>query len=213
METWSLVILALSLVMKKNKKTNVVKKYWWIVIPGIFLVIMIAGKIYGGMREDRFCQTSHQPTTAPPKELITSEDWLKLGDFDYERGECQMAIQNLDMAIKIDPEYAEAFNNRGFIKKKLGQYSESLLDFDRAIELRPDYPHALMNRGDAYKYLGDRERAIADYERVMTMGKEYVQSEAVCGRRDMVRFDGNILKVTWSGLLKRDDCWKMYFEK
>ena len=38
-------------------------------------------------------------------------------------------------AIKIDPKYAEAYNNRGAAKGKLGQHQEAIADYNKAIKI------------------------------------------------------------------------------
>ena len=45
------------------------------------------------------------------------------------------AIEDLDAAIKIDPDYFAAYNNRGYVRLLQGEYGDALKDFDRAIKL------------------------------------------------------------------------------
>ncbi|MBP9817179.1 tetratricopeptide repeat protein [Candidatus Shapirobacteria bacterium] len=182
----------------------------------ILVGVMVVGKMYGGMKEDKFCVTKHVPTTTKPKDLVTAQDWLYTGDYDFESGNCEQAISDLNMAIGINPKYAEAYNNRGYIKTRLKRYAEALPDFDKAIELRPGYPHALMNRGDLYNYylvVKDKTKAMADYDRVIALGKETIKSEAVCGHRDMATYEGNFVRAIFNAVLRKGECWKLYFEK
>jgi tetratricopeptide (TPR) repeat protein len=139
----------------------------------------------------------HQPVTTAPSDPATSQDYLQLGDYEYERGNCQRAINNYSRALRINPLYPEAYNNRAYVSMRLRNYKEAIDDLDMAIELRPDYPHALMNRGDIrnYYYLINRDIAINDYDRVVAMGKEVVKKEAVCGHRLMASRNGNWLLV------------------
>lgn len=206
--------------MKKKvtpKKGNLVKRYWWFVVVAIILLIVVRGeKTYREMKGDKFCQTKHSPTTMKPLGLVTAQDWLYMGDYDFESGNCLQAINDLNMAIGINPKYAEAYNNRGYVKTRLKRYAEALPDFDKAIELRPDYPHALMNRGDLYNYylaVKDKTKAMMDYDKVMSFGKETIKSEAVCGHRDMATYNGNFVKAIFNAVLRKGECWKMYWER
>ena len=40
-------------------------------------------------------------------------------------------------AIELDPNDADAYNNRANVKGKLGQHEEAIKDFNKAIELEP----------------------------------------------------------------------------
>lgn len=52
----------------------------------------------------------------------------------------QKAIVDYDEAIRLKPEFPEAYNNRGVAKRDLGQYQEAIADYDKAIELKPEFP-------------------------------------------------------------------------
>ena len=52
-----------------------------------------------------------------------------------------------DEAIRLNPDDAEAYFNRGALKSDLGRMEEALLDYDEAIRLDPNYAQAYCNRG------------------------------------------------------------------
>ena len=52
-----------------------------------------------------------------------------------------------------EPDYAEAFNNRGNALRRLKRLDEALASYDKAIALKPDYAEAHNNRGNALKDL------------------------------------------------------------
>ena len=54
-------------------------------------------------------------------------------------GQDAAVITNYDTAIQINPNYAEAYHNRGVAKEKLGQHIAAIKDFDNAIQLTPDH--------------------------------------------------------------------------
>ena len=49
------------------------------------------------------------------------------------------AIADYSIAIELNPNYAEAYNNRGLAKYNLKKYSEVIADLDKAIELDPNF--------------------------------------------------------------------------
>ena len=52
-------------------------------------------------------------------------------------GQYQRAIQDLDEAIRLDPQYAHAYFIRGTAYDRLGQTEQANQDFDEAIRLDP----------------------------------------------------------------------------
>ena len=62
----------------------------------------------------------------------------------------EQALTAYNLAIKLDPQLAEAYNNRGIVKYELGQFAEAVADYTRAIQLKDNYFDALNNRGNAY---------------------------------------------------------------
>ena len=73
------------------------------------------------------------------------------------------------MAIKLRPDYVEAYDNRGIAYGRKGNSDRAIVDFNKAIELNPNYAEAYSNRGVAYHNKGDLDRAIVDYNKVMEL--------------------------------------------
>ena len=66
-------------------------------------------------------------------------------------------------SLKIDPEYARAYNNRGFAYDNFGEYDKAIADYTRAISIDPYYTTAYYNRGFAYRSTGEKGKAEADF--------------------------------------------------
>ena len=77
------------------------------------------------------------------------------------------AIQDHDKAIKLNPKFASAYNNRGIVKTDLGRHEEAIKDFDKAIEINPKYTIAYNNRGFAKAKLEQYREAIKDYDKAI----------------------------------------------
>ncbi len=79
------------------------------------------------------------------------------------------AVAEFDRAIRIDPDYAAAFNNRCWARALLGALTEALADCDTSLRLRPESAAALDSRGFVHLRLNQPERAIADYDAALKM--------------------------------------------
>ena len=86
-----------------------------------------------------------------------------------EKPNAQEVLSAYDKAIRLKPDYAEAYDNRGITKSRLGQYEAAIADHSEAIRLKPNLAGAYNNRGVAKNALGQREAAIADYDEAIRL--------------------------------------------
>jgi tetratricopeptide (TPR) repeat protein len=77
------------------------------------------------------------------------------------KAEYNKAINDFDQAIRLRPNYSNAFNNRGYRNK--GDLDHALADYDQAIALKSDDLAAYYNRGLALDDKGEHQRAVADF--------------------------------------------------
>jgi tetratricopeptide (TPR) repeat protein len=68
----------------------------------------------------------------------------------------RLALADCNTALRLNPEFADALESRGFVYLRLERYRESVRDYDRVIEKRPDQATALFGRGVARLRLTDR---------------------------------------------------------
>jgi tetratricopeptide (TPR) repeat protein len=89
------------------------------------------------------------------------------------KGQNDLAIEDYDQAIRIDPNLAIAFNNRGNGYDAKRQYDRAIEDYDQAIRINPNEAFALNNRGGAYSAKGQHDRAIQDYDEALRIDPNY----------------------------------------
>ena len=77
-----------------------------------------------------------------------------LGMEKYENGHYKGAVTSFDKAIELNPEFIDAYLNRGNAKYKLGAYYGAIADFDQAIQLNPEHALAYNNRGSMMVFIG-----------------------------------------------------------
>ena len=83
------------------------------------------------------------------------------------------SISAYNRAIRLQPDAAESYNNRGTAKGKLGQGENAIADYDEAIRLKPDFGEAYYNRGSTKEELGRYDEAIADYDEAIRLKPDF----------------------------------------
>lgn len=72
------------------------------------------------------------------------------------------ALEALDQAIKLKPDYARAYYNRGHIYIRLGKYEAALNDLGSAIMHNPTHYKSFLDRATTYSRLGRYTEALKD---------------------------------------------------
>ncbi len=82
----------------------------------------------------------------------------------------EAVIHDYDKALALDPDFAIAWYNRGFVNSRMGNYRESVDDFSKAISLRNDFAEAFYNRGLISILLNDNHNGCKDLSRAGELG-------------------------------------------
>ncbi len=107
-------------------------------------------------------------TAAPavPEIELTAQQWFERGWSATDPAE---KIRAYSEAVRVYPDYGEAFRNRGIVRHSLGDLNGALADYNDAIRLSAKDFHAYNNRGVIRDRLGDREGAQEDYKKAIRL--------------------------------------------
>jgi tetratricopeptide (TPR) repeat protein len=94
------------------------------------------------------------------EEELTAQQWLERG---FAAVNVNERLRLYTEAIRLKPDSAEAFSNRGNARRTKGDVEGALRDYTEAIQLKPDFAEAYNNRGNARRAKGDAEGALQDY--------------------------------------------------
>ena len=81
----------------------------------------------------------------------------------YYAGKVERAVEDYEQAIKLDPFYAHAYNNRCWSGAVLGRTEQAAADCTKVLKLY-NVANTFENRGFIYLKRGEYDHAIADYE-------------------------------------------------
>jgi tetratricopeptide (TPR) repeat protein len=91
----------------------------------------------------------------------------------FETGKYEEAVKELQEAIRIDPQYATAYNSLGYIYIQLKQYDSAADSFRTAIDLRSDFVEAIGNLGVTYWLMGRLQEALDQFQRALEFDPSY----------------------------------------
>lgn len=114
------------------------------------------------------CTAVIEAPDAPP--LRRAEAYFRRGLAYSQLGQYERSIPDYDGAIRIEPWFGPALNNRANAYLKLGRPSEGVADIEQALGLAPNDPVFNATRGEIAQALGDRELAMQHHDAAMAYG-------------------------------------------
>ncbi len=107
--------------------------------------------------------------------------YLNRGVVRYERKDYENAVNDYNMAIRLDPKHAKAYSNRGSVYEASGRYKLAVRDFTKAIELSPELAGVYSNRGNIFLKMKKYEYAVNDYKKAIEIDPEYAKAYSNLG--------------------------------
>ncbi len=111
------------------------------------------------------------------------------------KGQFERSIDDYDQAIRIEPNFAVALNNRAWALHKWGRGAKGLADVEKSLALNPLSEHTWDTRGHIRQSMGQHAAAFMDYDRAANIGGERMVKIYQCGLASAGlykgRMDGN----------------------
>jgi tetratricopeptide (TPR) repeat protein len=85
------------------------------------------------------------------------------------QGQYDLAIEDYDKSINLDPHYAKPLNNRGVVHKRKGDLDLAMKDFDAALGIDPFYAEAFINRAQLREKQDDLAGALKDFDEAIRL--------------------------------------------
>jgi len=101
-----------------------------------------------------------QETYQKQADVLSAEEYITRGYNANNNKWFDLAVENYQKAISIDPNNATAYNNLGCTYNKLKDYKQGITYLKKAIAIDPNYAWAYGSLGYGYYELKDYEQAI-----------------------------------------------------
>jgi tetratricopeptide (TPR) repeat protein len=107
------------------------------------------------------------------EEELTAQQWFERG---FNAVDLDEQLRFYSNAIRLKPDYSDAFNNRGLAWRKTGDFGNAIADYNEAIRLKPDSALAFNNRGYARHLNGDPAGALTDFNEAIRLMPDYAMA-------------------------------------
>ncbi len=112
--------------------------------------------------------TPKAPETTGP---VTAREWFDQGFLMlFNSDDVPGAIRAFATAIRLDPDYARAYLNRGMAYERIGNLQQAIEDFSKAIHLEPGEGKHYYVRGVAHRRIGMAKEALQDLRKAADLG-------------------------------------------
>ncbi len=102
-----------------------------------------------------------------------ADDFFIKANQKYRDKDFKGAIADLTEAIRLNPNYASAYNNRGVVHYELKDLQGAVADYNSALKINPNDAEVYNNRGLVRKDLGDLQGSVADYNSALKINPNY----------------------------------------
>ena len=104
-------------------------------------------------------------------------DNLRLLNFIYFKNkDFSIALDFINKAIKINPNFAEAYNEQGNALNELKKLEEAIKSYNNAININPKYADAYYNKGLVLHELKKLESAVQNYDKAIKINPKHIMS-------------------------------------
>ena len=101
------------------------------------------------------------------RQEVRLQNFLLKGNLALKEGNEEQSLYYFEEALKLDPCFADAANNKGTVFYRQKRYDKALLAYEQAVQCRPDFLNAYFNRANTLYEMKEYFGALADLDRVI----------------------------------------------
>jgi hypothetical protein len=134
-----------------------------------YLNVPLAAVLHPSLAAQRAAREQRAAAEVAPavgKQELTAQQWFERG---FAAVDIDEQLRFYSEAIRLKPDFASAFNNRGVALRDKDDLEGALQDYSEALRLKPDFALAFNNRGVVRRDKGDLEGANEDFEQAKSL--------------------------------------------
>jgi tetratricopeptide (TPR) repeat protein len=105
----------------------------------------------------------------------SAQEWYDKAMQQVQEKQFTEALESCNKALMLNPDFAEAYNRRGYIYYQQKQYENTIADCSKALAIDPQLAKAYVNRGLAYYLQGNYTSALPDLRKVTALNEAIVK--------------------------------------
>ncbi|NMG09003.1 serine protease [Brasilonema sp. UFV-L1] len=153
--------------------------------------------------------TTQQPTrtaTQTSKQQPSAESLISSGGAKAQKGDYQGAIVAYEAALRMNPNYPDAYFQRAVAHYELKNYQAAFEDLNQVVRLTPNSPVAYMNRGLTQDLLQRNQEALKDYSKAISLNPDYAAAYLNRGalKNELQDYQGGLSDLNKAINLKSD---------
>lgn len=117
---------------------------------------------------DRAVNIRQNQQLKPSPLLLNNRGFIKMELQQYD-----LALEDIETAISLDPNFAPAWRNKGLVLETINRNQESITAYDQALKIDPNDYNTWSNRGFALFKLKQYEEAKKSFEQALEINPEY----------------------------------------
>ena len=122
--------------------------------------------------------------TAPRPAMagLAALDAFHVGRYHLANGQREQALESFNDALRLNPQFVQAYVARGKLYAELGQHESALVDLNFALRLQPTHAEAFAYRGYALLSLGQAQKALPDLDMALRIDPSYARVHFLRGQ-------------------------------
>ena len=102
--------------------------------------------------------------------------WNILGAANKGLGRVEEASKAFMKVVKLNPTYADGYNNLGVTLQEQGKFEGALMAYKKAISIKPNYAEAYNNLGNTLLEQGEPAGAISSYKKAISIDSNFAEA-------------------------------------
>ena len=115
----------------------------------------------------------------------TAENFYTLGNIQKKQNKFEEAIGSFEEAIKVNPNFSEAYNNLGSAQKSLNKFKEAIISYEKSIALKANNVEACYNLASLHYFLENYRDALNYFKNIINLK---ARQEEICERYTICLF-------------------------